>query len=839
MAAVSGGQSISGSDTGASAPPLLVDYTHSRLLLPAGVASTAIDTRLRSVRQRVPSFASPSAEEDVSSGAGQIAIAWGETAGPGSFVLSERSGSVLLVVRRDDATGIEAGISRLVRELHVEHSSGTARLPRQAVWVHNASAALWPMRGHQVSTAHYPSSLKTWADFRTFVSDLAVFGTNQIEVAHIVSLCDDAEAAAGTNCLLPEAALVNFSRAVDDAHLNVSMWFPLSLCSMSNAEEVFAKMPRLTSLLHEGGWGTQTNWDAAAACAQKLRRHHPAATVWAAAAAHNDSLLTAFFEAFEAHRELDFVSGLATHMAPTTFPDYVARAPRRLASKIRQYPDICHTVHAQFPMPQWHYVWALVHVRNPVTVLPRHMAAIVRQGSNGSSPNVGFGGYSEGLSDDVNKVVWSALAESPELSVEEIIRQYSRYHFGAEHEEAMTTAIFGLEENWKGDIRSNDAVRQTLGAIQSVEGAMTEPELHSNWRLLALLFRAYFDAHVQARFRFEMQQQENAYQALGRAAVAGSAIAFAAARAALNTTNPDPTVAGWHAKVLQLAAAINGTLGAPVLQSQAVDLNLHTFDTPLNDRTYITATVESLAKLPTEAARLGAISDMLYWDVPKEGGYFDRLGSSGVLAGRAPRLDVGEGESDPAFYFTPHHETLAQTDWHCPQAPSSSLPLSQPESGRSACDAVGVVARMDWTSFTLGPSRGDHPVVLNYQDLDPAANYSLSVLFFSSEFKTFLAERNTLTAGSTVLQSDALSVRPMRRVTFAVPKHETKGGSLRVACTSPRTNNGLDSFETGGCSIVAVWLEPKPAATPGSGHSPRESVRPLPSLAGGATPGTV
>ena len=87
------------------------------------------------------------------------------------------------------------------------------------------------MRGHQVSTAHHASSLKTWAEFRKYVSDLAVFGTTQIEVAHIVPLCDDT-VSDGTNgstqtkpsCALPEGALVNFSQALHDAHLNALFW---------------------------------------------------------------------------------------------------------------------------------------------------------------------------------------------------------------------------------------------------------------------------------------------------------------------------------------------------------------------------------------------------------------------------------------------------------------------------------------------------------------------------------------------------------------------------------------------------------------------------------------
>jgi hypothetical protein len=260
----------------------------------------------------VPTFASCMTAVSDSNTSGEIVVSWGTTAGPGSYELREINGSIQLRVGRDDHEAINAGMSRLVQELHVEHRSGAARLPRGTNWIHNASAALWPMRGHQVSTAHYTSSLRSWPEFRKFVSDLAVFGTNQIEVAHIVNLCD-----ATKNCVLPEAALVNFSQALIEANLNVSMWFPLSLCNLSNAESVFGKMPRLDSILHEGGWSTQSGWDTAAACAEKLRRHHPSAGVYAAAAAHSDALLTTFFEDM-ARPELTFVSGLATHMAPVS-----------------------------------------------------------------------------------------------------------------------------------------------------------------------------------------------------------------------------------------------------------------------------------------------------------------------------------------------------------------------------------------------------------------------------------------------------------------------------------------------------------------------------------------
>ena len=59
--------------------------------------------------------------------------------------------------------------------------------------------------------------------------------------------------------------------------------------------------------------------------------------------------------------------------------------------------------------------------------------------------------HGAGINDDLNKAVWAALNLEPELSVEEVVGQYARLHFGAEHEAAMTQVLLGLEENWGGD----------------------------------------------------------------------------------------------------------------------------------------------------------------------------------------------------------------------------------------------------------------------------------------------------------------------------------------------------------------------------------------------------
>lgn len=187
---------------------------------------------------------------------------------------------------------------------------------------------------------------------------------------------------------------------------------------------------------------------------------------------------------------------------------------------LRQYPDICHPRGAQYAIQEWHWAWQSTHGRQSINPMPlqhasivrlrygcrqRHMLSLARTHphrafghrrlclpgsdhtvspvfshplpppplfparSNGSTPTVGVGAYSEGLNDDLNKAIWSGLALSPDLSVAELVAQYARYHFGAEAEAGMVAALFGLEQNWLGDIQTNSHVLTTLASLQAIE----------------------------------------------------------------------------------------------------------------------------------------------------------------------------------------------------------------------------------------------------------------------------------------------------------------------------------------------------------------------------------
>ena len=166
--------------------------------------------------------------------------------------------------------------------------------------------------------------------------------------------------------------------------------------------------------------------------------------------------------------------------------------------------------------------------------------------------------FSEGLNDDYNKALWSALTLEPGpyqrnhgsaacclpqpqslsclcqlaslicccdraatgLSVQNLTRQYARTFFGAENEEQATRGLLGLEQNWIGEAANNGAVATTLEAWRVVK--LDAP----SWRRDMYEFRATVDAYVQARETYELAGEAEARQALANASSSASAARF-------------------------------------------------------------------------------------------------------------------------------------------------------------------------------------------------------------------------------------------------------------------------------------------------------------------------
>ena len=252
----------------------------------------------------------------------------------------------------------------------------------------------------------------------------------------------------------------------------------------------------------------------------------------------------------------------------------------------------------------------------------------------------------------MNKAIWSAIAQDPRLTAENVTAQYTRFFFGAKAGPVWAQALASLETNWVGvPGQSNEVIPHTLAMVRSIVDTESGTK---DWRAMMYLKRAVFDAYIQARYIWEVEVCEaEAWSALSTAGTVGSAAAIRGAMAALHrTNNTNATRTSLRAEILQLTVELNDTIGQEVLGNQDSSLNLKTMDSPLSDAGWLLNTLSTIDTLPTEPAKLDAIVALLNHTDPGPGGYYDYLGSIDPV--QSPRLNPGEGyAADPSFYFTP------------------------------------------------------------------------------------------------------------------------------------------------------------------------------------------
>lgn len=286
---------------------------------------------------------------------------------------------------------------------------------------------------------------------------------------------------------------------------------------------------------------------------------------------------------------------------------------------------------------------------------------------------IGFGAYSEGTNDDLNKVVLS-LYGSEGSTARDAVQQYADYFFDAGTPAAlMAQALFALEEVWSLPIATAQAtVASTLATLLQAEAATASPD--SNWRLQMYLVRGYYDAIVASRHAWGVETQQMLLTTLasglapggpGPAAALATALGVAKQRAA--GLAGDRSLAELYTALASHVATLNATVGAFVVCDQQPDLSLGTLNSSTTDAAFLTAQASSIAALPTPAAQTSALAALLDTREAPAGGYMDVLGS--VDAAAHPHLLPGEGAAaDPSFYFTP----LQGTDG----SPPSDAPLA-------------------------------------------------------------------------------------------------------------------------------------------------------------------
>ncbi len=675
-----------------------------------------------------------------------------------------------------DSRGVLFGVGRLLREMRLERNR--VRIPGG---LEIKTSPAYPLRGHELGYRPKTNSYDgfTPAMWEQYIRDLAVFGTNAVQL--IPPRSDDADHS--PHFPLPKLEMMaRVSQILDDYDFDVWIWYPALDEDYSKPEtvefalkewgEVFEALPRIDAIYVPGGDPGHTPPRVLMNLLEKqranLRRHHPDAQVWVAPEGFTVERMNVFYEIMNGRP--DFLSGivfgpwvrvpLAT-LRETIPPEY----------PIRRYPDITHSLSCQYPVPDWDLAYALTEAREGINPRPTDEAAIFRHVAQHS---IGFISYSEGVNDDVNKIVWSSLGWDPDADVVDTLRQYSRYFIGPEYEDDFAQGLLALERNWRGPLLANEAVYTTLGQFQQMEREAS-PQTLLNWRFQQGLYRAYYDAYTRARLVHETHLEEQARARLRRAAAVGSLAAIEEAEALLKRADLDNPAPDWRRRIFQLAEAlfqsIRMQLSVDLYQAISVGrgANLDTLDVPLNDRLWLAGRFAEIREMDGEPERLEAIRAITSWNDPGPGGYYDDLGSVANQPHLVPGKDYSE---DPQFFETPLVGFDCRRGWK-----------------QSWCDYIDNL----WESS----------VSIRYPDLDPHAAYAVRIVYAGAQRRDGTTIRVRLVADGDLEVHDWITKpRPIEPVEFDVPRAATADGDLTLTCRAEPGRGGPGR----GCQIGEVWL---------------------------------
>jgi hypothetical protein len=681
------------------------------------------------------------------------------------------AGAVLVIGH--DSRGVLFGVGRLLRELQMER--GRAALAGD---LNLTSSPRYPLRGHQLGYRPKTNSYDGWtlSLWKQYIRDLAVFGTNAVEL--IPPRSDDA-ADSPHFPLPPMEMMVGMSKLLDDHGLDVWIWYPAldkNYADPATVEfalrewgEVFRKLPRIDAVFVPGGDPGHTSPRHLLSLLEKetavLHRYHPRAQMWVSPQGFTREWLDELYAILHKEQPAWLTGVVFGPQVRVSLAELRAAIPAKYP--IRLYPDITHSLRCQYPVPDWDLAYALTEGREPINPRPRGQAAIFRA-SQGHA--VGFITYSEGCNDDVNKMVWSSLGWDPDADVADILRQYSRYFLGERYRDTFAQGLLALERNWQGPLLTNTSVSTTLQQFQALE-RLASPQDRLKWRFQQALYRAYYDAYQHSRLIYETALEEQALDKLRGAARIGSTVALKQAEEVLDRGETEPIAVEWRGRVHELAEAlfqsIRMQLSVERYQAIAVGrgANLDTIDVPLNNRLWLKQRFAELRPLPAEADRLKGIDALLHWTDPGPGGFYDNLGD----LGRQPHL-VREGGRDQNRAFR--------------QAPLLGF-------------AYVPGWRLSWCRHADGLF--DTPLRMRYTDLDPQARYRVRIVYAGDNFRS----RIRLLANDTIeVHPPRLKESPVRPVEFDIPPEATSKGQLTLTWYQESGQGGNGR----GCQVAEVWL---------------------------------
>jgi hypothetical protein len=615
-----------------------------------------------------------------------------ETKPEGFYLAAKKDSQPTVLIIGADPRGALFGVGCLLRNLQME--KGSVRVP---AGLEVATSPAYPIRGHQLGYRPRANSWDAWTleQFDEYIRELAIFGTNCIE--NIPFQDDDP----GPLMKLPRDEMnIKMAQICDKYDLDYWIWAPAEIALddkekkealLARHEAFFKDCPRLDGVFFPGGDPGDNPPELVLPYLEEvsklLAKYHPKAGLWMSLQGF-DKEQTLYVLDYLQKNQPDWLRGLVAGPSSPPIPELRKGMPAKY--QLRDYPDITHIVRAQYPVPWLDTAFCMTLGRESVNPRPLYYARVIRHLAPYTN---GFLSYSDGVHDDVNKVIWSMLEWDPAMDTRQILIEYSRFFFGDKVAERAADGILALENNYVGSLAENGSVDATLACWHALE--QEAPENGQNWRWLMNLYRAYYDAYTRHRLIHETALENEACEALAAAPESGSEPAMDKALQILARADSECPHPEYRQRVFDLADDLFRTISlqtsVPKYQASGAErgASLDFLDIPLNNRWWIEDEFTKIRGLDTKEKKLARLDTIRTWTHPGPGSFYDDVGNVGnsehVVMGEAVNTDpLLDRSAAPTFMW-----------W---------------DNGKSR-------RRISW------PSIMDWPIAMRYEGLDPKGDY--------------------------------------------------------------------------------------------------------------------
>lgn len=656
-----------------------------------------------------------------------------------------------------------------------------------------ATAPKFSLRGHQVGYRGTPNSYDAWDlnTYEQYVRDQVIFGGNCVEFTPSLDsneergrhMIKSAWAMTGDLIQLLDRYGIDswiWQEIPNDVDVSVPKVADEHLAQWRNLLERFEG---LEGIFVPGGDGGLTPAPVLmpflSRLASLIHEVRPGATLWVSNQTFENEENDYLFNYLSTEKPAwlaGVVYGPWTKMGPV---DMRERTPARYP--VRLYADITHSVRAQYPVPDWDRAFAHGLNREAPNPRPQDMYQIFRRYAGESGDSIT---YSEGVNDDLNKFIWTALGWDPATPLDSILHDYGKVFFGDNQADAVARGLLMLEENWRGPIATNNGLPGTLELWKNISHDALGGIEH-NWRLQMYLMRAYYDAYLQKKVACEAVAETEALAKLQTARSVGVDAAIAGAREALAAIDRNPPAREERKEIEALCAMLFKSIGmqlsvdAPYYASGPErGAVLDTLDFPLNNRRWLEKEFREIAALGTQAEQFTRIDRVAGWEDPGPGGFYDDLGNPE----KQPHLvHPMAWADDPGYIDSPQCEYSFGVD-KLTRAPSDD--------------------RLSW--LDQASTLYKCPLKMHYDGLDPKAKYRLRVTYAGR----FHATMRLTADGTTSIHDWMPQPENCVPVEFTLPAATTADGVLDLEWQVPQ-DKARELWHrpvNRGCQVAEVWL---------------------------------